>query len=178
MRGFNRVIIAGNLTRDPELRYTVSKRAYARFGVAINSRWKNANGELQETTEYINVVVWGPMAENCGKFLKKGSPVLVEGSLRTSTFEARDGSGKRYMTEINADNVIFLSSREQGSSGGGYSAPSSAPTSMGGGYTPTDEDFGKSIGESGFGGTGGYSPGFASDEGNSSDGGGMADIPF
>lgn len=177
MRGFNRVIIAGNLTRDPELRYTVNKKAYARFGVAINSRWRNANGEMQESTEYVNVVAWGNNAENCGKYLKKGSPILIEGRIHTSSFDAKDGSGKRYSTEVWVDSLTMLGSREQGTSGGGYSAPST-PSSMGGGYTPTDEDFGKSIGESGFGGSGGYSPGFANDEGNSSDGGGMADIPF
>lgn len=177
MRGFNRVIIAGNLTRDPELRYTVNKKAYARFGVAINSRWRNANGEMQESTEYVNVVAWGNNAENCGKYLKKGSPILIEGRIHTSSFDAKDGSGKRYSTEVWVDSLTMLGSREQGSSGGGYSAPST-PSSMGGGYTPTDEDFGKSIGESGFGGSGGYSPGFANDEGNSSDGGGMTDIPF
>ena len=60
MRGFNRAIIAGNLTRDPDVRYTVNKKAYARFSVAVNSTWKDANGELQENTEYINIVVWGP----------------------------------------------------------------------------------------------------------------------
>ena len=180
MRGLNRAIIAGNLARDPDVRYTVNKRAWARLVVAVSNRYKDQNGEYQEITDYIDVVAWGSLGETCGKYLKKGSPVLIEGRIRTRSYDAKDGSGKRYVTEINADNMIMLGSREQGSSGGGYSASSvsSAPTSMGGGYTPSDEDFGKSIGESGFGGTGGYSPGFASDEGNTSDGGGMADIPF
>lgn len=177
MRGFNRAIIAGNLARDPDVRYTVNKRAWARMTVAVNYRYKDNNGEYQEGTDYIDVVAWGSLGETCGKYLKKGSPVLIEGRIRTRSYEAKDGSGKKYVTEINADNMVMLGSREQGSSGGGYSAPST-PSSMGGGYTPTDEDFGKSIGESGFGGSGGYSPGFANDEGNSSDSGGMADIPF
>ena len=167
MRGFNRAIIAGNLTKDPDLRYTVNKRAYARFGVAVNNKWKNSNGELQESTEYINVVVWGPMSENCGKYLKKGSPVLVEGRIQSSSYEARDGSGKRYMTEVNADNVVFLSSREPGSSGTSSGQPSSYQPSFGG-FSPSDDDFGKSIGESGFGGA--FSPGFADNDNN-----GMAD---
>ena len=114
MRGFNRVIIAGNLTRDPEVRATINKRSYARFGVAINSKWRNQNGEIQERTEYINVVVWGPMADNCGKYLKKGSPVLIEGRLQTNTYEARDGSGKRTTTDVVADNVQFLNTPSQG----------------------------------------------------------------
>ena len=174
MKGFNRAIIAGNLTRDPDLRYTVNKKAYARFGVAVNNRWKNSNGELQESTEYINVVVWGPMSENCGKYLKKGSPVLVEGRIQTSSYEAKDGSGKRYMTEVNADNVVFLSSREQSGSSSGQ--PSSYQPSFGG-YSPSDDDFGKSIGESGFGGT--FSPGFADDDNSGiADAGSDSGIPF
>ena len=174
MRGFNRAIIAGNLTRDPEVRYTVNKRAYARFGVAVNNTWKNANGELQESTEYINVVVWGPMAENCGKFLKKGRPVLVEGSIRTTSYDAKDGSGKRYSTEINADNVIFLGSREGGDNSGGYSQKSSADTSPYGIPRPSDEDFGQSIGDRGFGGGSSFPQDFANDT-NNMDG---SSIPF
>ena len=117
------------------------------------------------------------MAENCGKFLKKGRPVLVEGSLRTTSYEAKDGSGKRTSTEINADNVIFLGSRDGGSDGGSYQQRQSASSSydMPG---PGDDDFGKSIGESGFGG-GGFTPGFAGGNGGISDG--MEDssgIPF
>ena len=174
MRGFNRAIIAGNLTKDPDLRYTVNKKAYARFGVAVNNKWKNSNGELQESTEYINVVVWGPMSENCGKYLKKGSPVLVEGRIQSSSYEAKDGSGKRYMTEVNADNVVFLGSREQSGSSSGQ--PSSYQPSFGG-YSPSDDDFGKSIGESGFGGT--FPPGFADDDNSGiADAGSDSGIPF
>ena len=181
MRGFNRAIIAGNLTRDPEVRYTINKKAYARFGVAVNNTWKNANGEIQESTEYINVVVWGPSAENCGKFLKKGRPVLVEGSIRTTSYDAKDGSGKRYSTEINADNVIFLGSREGGdNSGGGYSQKSSAGTDTSSPYgmpVPSDSDFGQSIGDRGFGrssDTSSFQQEFAADT-NNMDGSG---IPF
>ena len=151
MRGFNRAIIAGNLTQDPEVRYTVNKKAFARFGVAVSNSFKNANGEQQETTDYINVVVWGSMAENCGKYLKKGRPVLVEGRIQTSSYEAKDGSGKRYSTEINALNVIFLGSGQGSSSGSGSGYQSSESYSQ----MPSadgDSDFGRSIGESNFGG--------------------------
>ena len=178
MRGFNRAIIAGNLTKDPEVRYTVNKRAFARFGVAVNSRWKNANGELQENTEYINVVAWGPLGETCGKYLKKGSPVLVEGRISTSSYEAKDGSGKRYTTEIWVDSMILLSSRDGGStSGGGYQPSSGADFGAPGGYIPSDEDFGKSIGESGFGG-GGFSRGFAEGSNGMPDESPDGSIPF
>jgi single-strand DNA-binding protein len=175
MNGFNRAIIAGNLTNDPDLRYTVNKKAFARFGVAVNNRYKNANGEVQESTDYINVVVWGNQAENCGKYLKKGRPVLVEGRIQTSSYEAKDGSGKRYMTEINASNVVFLGSGQGSPSGQSSSSGESYPSSSGGYQMPSsmggDSDFGRSIGESNFGGD--SSQGFAN--GNSND---ETDIPF
>ncbi len=179
MRGFNRVIIAGNLTQDPEVRYTVNKKTFARFRIAVNSNWKNANGELQESTEYINVVVWGAQAETCGKYLKKGSPVLIEGSLRTSTFEAKDGSGKKYMTEVSASNMIMLGSREgvSGSSGGFSAGGASSgmdtfpPSAM-----PASDGFGSSIGDQGFGGAASM-PDFGSDRNSMSEPEG-AGIPF
>ncbi len=176
MRGFNRAIIAGNLTRDPELRYTVNKRAYAKMGVAVNYRYKDANGEYQEGTDYINLVAWGTLAETCGKYLKKGSPALFEGRIRTGSYEAKDGSGKRYTTEIWVDNMVMLNSRDGGSGSGGNYQPSGSGFGAAGGYIPSDEDFGKSIGESGFGG-GGFSQGFA-DDGNGMPGGSESGIPF
>lgn len=164
MRGINRVIVAGNLTRDPDVRATVNKNSYARFGVAVNSVRRNANGEFQETTEYVNIVVWGSQAENCGKFLKKGSPILIEGRLSTSTYEARDGSGKRTSTEVVAESVSFLGSGQQ-NSGGNYqrsnsnsnyprqSTSTQQNNNRGGNYNqpPADSAFGQSIGENGFG---------------------------
>ena len=176
MRGFNRAIIAGNLTRDPEVRYTVNKRAFARFGIAVNSRWRNANGEMQENTEYINVVAWGNTAETCGKYLKKGNPVLVEGRITSSSYEAKDGSGKRTSTEVVIDNMVMLGSSGQNASGGGYQS-SGYQGSSAGGYIPSDDDFGKSIGESGFGG-GVFSQGFADDNNGMPDGNSDGGIPF
>ncbi len=191
MRGFNRVIIAGNLTRDPDVRSTVNKNTFARFAVAINSTRRNANGEVQETTEYVNVVVWGAQAENCGKYLRKGSPILIEGRITTSTYEAKDGSGKRTSTDVTADVVYFLSGGQQ-NQGGNYQrsnnnyAPQSPqpqqPQQQGNrgnsnnNYNnqspsfdpPSDNDFGRSIGESGFGG---FAPDFMNDANDS-------DIPF
>ena len=180
MRGFNRAIIAGNLTRDPEVRYTVNKRAYARFTVAVNNRYKDANGEYQESADYINVVAWGNWAETCGKYLKKGSPVLIEGRIQTGSYDAKDGSGKRYTTEINMSSMIMLSSREGGDNSGGYSQKSSAGTDTSSPYgmpVPSDSDFGQSIGDRGFGGssdTSSFPQDFAADT-NSMDGSG---IPF
>lgn len=178
MRGFNRAIIAGNLVRDPDVRYTVNKRAYARFTVAVSNRWKNANGELQENTDYITVVAWGNNAENAGKYLKKGSPVLIEGRIRTGSYDAKDGSGKRYTTEIWVDSMIMLGSRGQGGDSG-YQSSGTIGTDYGaaGGYVPSDDDFGKNIGDSGFG-DGGFSQGFA-DSNNGTPGGNTdSGIPF
>ena len=179
MRGFNRAIIAGNLTRDPEVRYTVNKKAYARFGVAVNSTWKNANGEVQDNTEYINVVTWGNLAEITGKYLKKGSPVLIEGRIRTGSYDAKDGSGKRYTTEIWADNMIMLGSREGVSgSGGGFSPrnSSSGMDSFSPSGMPMPDDFGSSIGDQGFGGPG-TMPDFGNDRNSMSEPEGTG-IPF
>ena len=175
MRGFNRAIIAGNLTRDPEVRYTVNKKAYARFTVAVNNRYKDANGEYKNSADYITVVAWNNNAETAGKYLKKGSPVLIEGSIRTGSYDAKDGTGKRYTTEINMSNMVMLGSKDSGSDSGGnfaQSSPSgaSSPFDM----PPVgDMDFGSSIGDSGFGG-GSFTQGFANDN-DSAEG---TNIPF
>lgn len=129
-RGFNRVILMGNLARDPEIRYTAGKQAVANFTVAVGRSWKDKNGELQESTDFIPVVVWGSTAENCERYLKKGRPVLVEGRMQVRNYEAKDGSGKRYVTEVVASDVTFLGSRRQ--------EDSSAPF-------PQDDGFGDSV---------------------------------
>ena len=170
MRGFNKVIVAGNLTRDPELRYTVNKRAVLRFGIAVNSTWKNSNGETQESVEYVNITAWGPMGETMSKYLKKGSPVLVEGKLRTTTYD-KDGI-KKYMTEVNADNILLLGSRQDSESGAGRRS-NAGYSSMSGG------DF-KSINEEGFGDISfgdDFSQGI-SDIGNSDNSSDSDEIPF
>ena len=119
-RGFNKVILMGNLARDPEIRYSVDKKAMARFAVAVNNTWKDKNGEVQESVDFIPVVVWGPQAENCERYLKKGSPVLVEGRIQVRSYEAKDGSGKRYATDVVAAGVTFLGSKRQEESSGSF----------------------------------------------------------
>ena len=179
MRGFNRAIIAGNLARDPDVRRTVNKKAYARFTVAVNNRYKDANGEYQDTADYIAVVAWGNLAEIAEKYLKKGSPVLIEGRIRTGSYDAKDGSGKRYTTEIYVDNMIMLGSREGVSgSGGGFSSrgQSSGIDSFMSSGMPIPDDFGNSIGDQGFGGVGSM-PDFGNDRNSMSDSEGTG-IPF
>jgi single-strand DNA-binding protein len=113
----NKAIIVGNLGRDPELRFTQGGQAVAKFPVATTERWKDQQGQLQERTEWHNIVVWGKQAENCGQYLAKGRQVYVEGSIRSRSYDDKDGN-KRYITEIVARDVRFLG----GGGGGGARA--------------------------------------------------------
>lgn len=119
-KGFNKVVLMGNLARDPEVRYTAGKQAVANFPLAVNRTWKDKNGEFQESVDFIPVVVWGSTAENCERYLKKGSQAFVEGRLQVRSYEAKDGSGKRYVTEVVASEVIFLGSKRQDDSAGAF----------------------------------------------------------
>ncbi|HOI80743.1 MAG: single-stranded DNA-binding protein [Thermovirgaceae bacterium] len=115
-RGFNKAILMGNLARDPEVRYTTSKQAVARLTVAVNRQWKNRDGEVQDQADFIPVVVWGSQAENCERYLRKGSPVLVEGRIQVRNYEAGTGE-RRWVTEVIAQGVTFLGTRRESSEG-------------------------------------------------------------
>ena len=117
----NRVLIIGNLGRDPEVRFTPSGKAVGRFPVATSDVWTDTEGQRQERTEWHNVVVWGKQAETCGQFLAKGRQVYVEGAVRTRQYDDKEGN-RRYITEIIAQRVQFLGGR-----GGGDSAPRGTP---------------------------------------------------
>ena len=112
----NRAFLVGNLTRDPELRKTQSDVSVCTFTIACNRRFTNANG--QREADFLNIVVWRGQADNCYRYLKKGSRVAVSGSIQTRNYEAQDGS-KRYVTEIVADEVEFLTSANGGTRNGG-----------------------------------------------------------
>lgn len=115
MLNLNRAQVLGNLTRDPEMRYTPNGQAVSSFSVATNRRWTNRDsGEMQEQVEFHNIVVWGKHAESVTPMLKKGHPVFVEGRMQTRSWEGQDGV-KRYKTEIVADSVIVLTSRNASS---------------------------------------------------------------
>lgn len=103
----NRVLLIGNLTRDPELRYIPSGQAVTTFTVAVNRTYTAGTGERKEETSFIRVVVWARRAEVCNEYLRKGSPVFVEGRLQSRTWEAQDGT-KRSSIEVVASNVQFL----------------------------------------------------------------------
>lgn len=107
MISLNKVMLVGNLTRDPDLRHTPNGKPVTSFGVATNRRWKNETGELQEETEFHTVVVWGKLAEVVPQILKKGHRVFIEGRLRTRSWEGQDGI-KRQRTEVVMENFIPL----------------------------------------------------------------------
>ncbi len=105
---FNKVMLMGNLTRDPELRYIPSGQAVTSFTVAVNRVYNSKAGEKKEEVSFIRVVVWARLAENCNEYLKKGSPVFVEGRLQSRSWDAPDGT-KRSTIEVVAQSVQFLS---------------------------------------------------------------------
>src|SRR3989338_10182812 len=115
MASLNKVLLIGNLTRDTELRYIPSGSAVASFTLAVNRVYKLQSGEKKEEVSFIRIVVWGRMAENCGEYLKKGSPVFVEGRLQSRSWDGPDGQ-KRSALEVIAVSVQFLS-RGQGATG-------------------------------------------------------------
>ena len=115
MANFNRVFLLGNLTRDPELRYTPSGTAVSNLRMAVNRRYKTQSGEFKEETAFITVVAWGKQAETCSQFLSKGKPIFVEGRLQMRSWETPDGQ-KRNVLEVRASRVQFLG-RPQGPGG-------------------------------------------------------------
>jgi single-strand DNA-binding protein len=103
----NKVILVGNLGKDPEIRYTASGTAVANFTLATSERYKDRDGNKQEKTEWHNIVAWRQLAEICGKYLVKGKQIYIEGKIQTRAWEDRDGN-KRYTTEIVADQMQML----------------------------------------------------------------------
>lgn len=118
MANFNRVILMGNLTRDPELRYTPKGTAIAKLGLAINRYWTSETGEKKEEVTYVDVDVFGRTAENCGQFLRKGRPVLVEGRLRYEQWDDKQTGQKRSRLGVVAETVQFLGSPAGAAEGG------------------------------------------------------------
>ncbi len=111
----NKVFLSGNLTRDPEVRYTQTGKAFARMGLAVNRRSKD-----KDAVDFFNLVAWEKTAEFCGRYLLKGSRVLVEGRLQTSSYENKDGL-KVNAVDVVVDNIEFAGSRPASDGGGNYS---------------------------------------------------------
>ncbi len=116
----NKAILIGNLGQDPEMRYTGNGTPVCNMRLATTERYKDANGEMVERTEWHNVVAWARLAEICGEYLRKGSKVYFEGQLQTRSWEDRDGN-TRYTTEIRAREMMMLDSRGENGSGGSFS---------------------------------------------------------
>lgn len=117
MANFNQVILLGNLTRDVELRHTQSGQALAKFGMAINRKWKSDGGEQKESTCFVDLTAWGRQAEVLSQYVKKGSQLFVQGRLEYSTWEA-EGGGKRSKLEVVVENFQFVGAG-RGAGGGG-----------------------------------------------------------
>lgn len=115
MSDLNKVFLLGNLTRDPELRYTPGGMAVCNLGLAVNREWSDKEKQKQKETTFLTVVVWGKAGEACGTHLKKGRPVLVEGRLQSRSWE-KDGQ-KRSTIEVVADSVKFLGGRDEARGG-------------------------------------------------------------
>ena len=123
----NRVILTGNLTRDPELRSLPSGTSVCSLRVAVNTRRKDQSGEWVDKPNYFSVTVWGAQGDNCARYLSKGRPVAIDGRLEWREWEAKDG-GKRESIEIVADSVQFLGGREDGGgNGNGFQQRSDVP---------------------------------------------------
>jgi single-strand DNA-binding protein len=121
MASLNRVLLIGNLGRDPELRYTPSGKAVANFSIATTDRWKSKEGENQERTEWHNIVLWGRQAEIAKDYLRKGKQIYLEGRLQTRNYEDKDGN-KRWVTEIIGDRFLMLGRKDD--TGADFPAPS------------------------------------------------------
>jgi len=149
MGSFNRVILMGNLTRDPELRYTPSGTAVAEFGLAMNRRWKNQSGEWQEEATFVQVEVWARQAETTAQYLSKGRQALVEGRLKLDRWETKDGE-KRSRQKVVGERVVFVGSPRDARPGPPQEARDKGGRSTGSRSRPEDVKGGDQGAEPGF----------------------------
>ena len=170
-RGLNKVLLIGNLGRDPEMKYTPQGQPVTTFSVAVSRRWQTPEGEWKDETEWFRIVAWRKLAEQCNEFLRKGSKVYLEGRLQTREWQGQDGQN-RQMVEVVANEMVILDSRQNGGPGGeefggggnagrgrdDYRAPAKSGGAPAGGGSPAG---------------GGFSGGFDDDMDTDAD-----DIPF
>lgn len=143
MRDLNKVMLMGNLTRDPEVRTTPSGQSVASFSIALNRSWNDAQGIRQDAVEYVDISAWGKLGEIVGQYCAKGRRIYIEGRLQTRSWEAQDGT-KRQKTEVVANDIILLDRAPQGSSPREESTQNSEPVAEAKGaeanaFSPTDE---------------------------------------
>ena len=140
MAAINRVVLVGNLTRDPELRHTPSGTAVCNLRLAVNTRRKDETGQWVDKPNYFDITVWGNQGERCAQYLSKGRPVAVDGRLEWREWETPEGN-KRQAVDVVADTVQFLGGRGDGEGGGEYIPAETAATPAGDFPTsPTDDD--------------------------------------
>ena len=123
MANFNKVYLLGNITRDPEIRYTPKGTAIARLGLAVNRSWKTESGETREEATFIDVDAFGKQAETLGQYLRKGNPIFIEGRLRLDTWEDKQTNQKRSKLYVVLENFQFLGSKNEGAAPSGGGAP-------------------------------------------------------
>ena len=136
MANFNKVLLIGNLTRDPELKHTPSNQAVASIGLAVNRNYTTKDGEKREETTFVDCEAWGRQAEVMSQYLAKGRPVMIEGRLKLDQWQDKDGNNRSKLRVV-VENFQFLGGRGEGGGGGGGQG-SYAQT--GGGNPPTEED--------------------------------------
>lgn len=146
-KSVNKVILIGNLGKDPEVKYTPQGTPVAKLTIATNERYKDKGGEWQDRTEWHNVVLWQRLAEIAGEYLKKGGKVYIEGRLQTRSWEDKQTNQKRYMTEVVANDLVLLGGRGEGgdfargTSAGGNNFDQRTPEPEPAGSSPiSDED--------------------------------------
>ena len=143
MASFNKVILLGNLTRDPEVRYTPKGTAVTELGMAVNRVYTAENGEKREETTFVDVTLWGRTAEIAGEYLKKGRPVLIEGRLQLDTWDDKQSGQKRSKLKVIGEGLQLLGGRPGGGSGGdeeGGSRSSSRPAPPPKAAAPSESD--------------------------------------
>jgi|SRR5215469_6490391 len=131
-KSVNKVILIGNLGKDPEVKYTPSGVPVAKFSIATNERYKDKSGEWQDRTEWHNLVAWQRHAEIIGEYVKKGSKIYIEGRLQTSSWEDKQSGEKKYRTEVVIQDLVLLSGRGDGGRGDGEGEGRSRGAAMSG----------------------------------------------
>jgi single-strand DNA-binding protein len=170
MASFNKVILVGNLTRDPQVKYTTGGTAVTEIGLAVNRRWldKPSNQWKDETT-FVDITLWGRTAEIAGEYLAKGRSVLIEGRLQLDTWDDRESGQKRSKLRVVGENMTMLGGKGDNAGGGGSGGSTGKPQSAGGPKNaPVENDHSS-------GDAGGYSPSFDDSPGGGSQG---DDVPF
>ncbi len=140
MASFNKVLLMGNLTRDPQLKYLPSQTAVVEFGVACNRKFKTANGEDKEEVTFVDVTSFGKQAEVINQYFQKGKPIFIEGRLKFDSWEDKQGGGKRSKLTVVIENFQFVGGRDGGGEGGGGRGGGGYEQGGGGGGGGHDED--------------------------------------